>query len=328
MSVFYVGLDNAPGYGILDIKKEAMQMTQLSREILEHYQIRKTKKQKEAFIRLMQAHFPSMQVQEQGFPKCRNLVLGDPENAKVILGAHYDTCAQLPFPNFITPKRPLLSIGYSMLILIPVFCLLFLLNWILSLFLANPLLQYWITLAIYFVLLFALLGGPANKHTANDNTSGVITLLEIYEKLTEEQKQTVCLVFFDNEEQGLLGSAQFRKCYKKSIKETLMINFDCVSDGDTFLFGISKAANQKYHVALSRAYASTAEKQVLLENLKKIYYPSDQAGFPMAVAVAALKFRKPFGYYMDRIHTKRDTVFQEENIAYLAEHTVAFIDQI
>ena len=47
MSVFYVGLDNASGYGILDIKKEAMQMTQLSREILEHYQIRKTKKQKE-----------------------------------------------------------------------------------------------------------------------------------------------------------------------------------------------------------------------------------------------------------------------------------------
>ncbi len=328
MSVFYVGLDNEPGYGILDIKKEAMQMTQLSREILEHYQIRKTKKQKTAFIGLMQTHFPDLQVQENGFPKCRNLVLGDPENAKVILGAHYDTCAQLPFPNFITPKRPLLSIGYSVLIVIPVIALIFLVNWVLGMFVADPLVQYWISLVIYFAFLFILLGGPANKHTANDNTSGVITLLEIYESLTEEQKQKVCLVFFDNEEQGLLGSAQFRKRYKKRIKEQLMINFDCVSDGDTFLLGITKKANQKYHVALSRAYTSEAGKQVLLENLKKVYYPSDQAGFPMAVAVAALKYKKPFGYYMDRIHTKRDTVFQEENIRYLADHTVQLIENL
>ena len=328
MSVFYVGLDNAPGYGILDIKKEAMQMTQLSREILEHYQIRKTKKQKEAFIRLMQAHFPSMQVQEQGFPKCRNLVLGDPENAKVILGAHYDTCAQLPFPNFITPKRPLLSIGYSMLILIPVFCLLFLLNWILSLFLANPLLQYWITLAIYFVLLFALLGGPANKHTANDNTSGVITLLELYHQLPKEQVDKVCFVFFDNEEQGLLGSGYFRRKYKKAIRDKLLINFDCVSDGDHFLLGITKKANQKYHVPLARTFTATEEKNVMMENLKKVYYPSDQAGFPVAIAVAALKHKKGIGYYMDRIHTKRDTNFDESNITYLTQRTIQFIETL
>ena len=66
----------------------------------------------------------------------------------------------------------------------------------------------------------------------------------------------------------------------------------------------------------------------MLENLKKVYYPSDQAGFPMAIAVAALKYKKPFGYYMDRIHTKRDTVFDRSNIAYLTERTVAFIESI
>ena len=55
----------------------------------------------------------------------------------------------------------------------------------------------------------------------------------------------------------------------------------------------------------------------MLEQLKKIYYPSDQAGFPMAIAVAALKYKKPFGYYMDRIHTVKDTVMDEGNIEYL-----------
>ena len=303
-------------------------MTNVSRVILEDYQLRKTKKQKQAFIDMMHAQFPTLQVQTSGIPKCRNLVIGDPETAKVILGAHYDTCAQLPFPNFITPKQPLLSIGYSLLIVVPVLGIVFALVWLLSRFISDPLLLSWISLLVYLLFLFLILGGPANKHTANDNTSGVITLVEIYHRLTEEEKRKVCIVFFDNEEQGLLGSAQFRKMYKKDIKDKLMINFDCVSDGDTFLLGITKKANQKYHIPLAQTYTSTDTKAVLLENLKKIYYPSDQAGFPMAIAVAALKYKKPFGYYMDRIHTKRDTVFQEENIQYLAERTVRLIGHL
>lgn len=303
-------------------------MTDLSRKILDSYQIRKTKKQKDAFIALMKAHFPALTVQERGIPKSRNLILGDPETAKVVLGAHYDTCAQLPFPNFIMPKRPLLTVGYSFLILIPMVILIFLTNWLLNLFTDDAMVHYWVSLIVYLLFFLMIVAGPANKHTANDNTSGVITLLEIYEKLSEEEKKAVCFVFFDNEEAGLLGSAQFRKVYKKQMKDKLMINFDCVSDGDTFLLGITKKANQKYHVPLARVFTSTEDKAVLMENLKKVYYPSDQAGFPVAIAVAALKHKKPFGYYMDRIHTKRDTVFEERNIEYLAERTVLLVNQL
>ena len=106
------------------------------------------------------------------------------------------------------------------------------------------------------------------------------------------------------------------------------MNFDCVSDGDHFLLGISKAAKPEYQRVISDAFTPTLTKQVLLEDLKKVYYPSDQAGFPMAIAVAALKYKKPFGYYMDRIHTKRDTVFQEENICYLKEKTIRLIENL
>ena len=300
-------------------------MTDLSRKILDSYQIRKTKKQKDAFIALMKAHFPALTVQERGIPKSRNLILGDPETAKVVLGAHYDTCAQLPFPNFIMPKRPLLTVGYSFLILIPMVILIFLANWLLNLFTGDALVHYWVSLIVYLLFLLMIVAGPANKHTANDNTSGVITLLEIYETLSEVEKKAVWFVFFDSEEAGLLGSAQFRKVYKKKMKDKLMINFDCVSDGDTFLLGITKKANQKYHVPLARVFTSTEDKAVLMENLKKVYYPSDQAGFPVAIAVAALKHKKPFGYYMDRIHTKRDTVFEQRNIEYLAERTAQLI---
>ena len=303
-------------------------MTELSQEIFDHYQVRKTKKQKLAFIDLLHTHIPQLQVQEQGFPKSRNLVIGDPERAKVILSAHYDTCSQLPFPNFITPKKPLLSIGYSLLIVIPLIALVFLINILAGALKLDPLLTYWVSLVVYFLFIVMMLAGPANKHTANDNTSGVITLLEIYDALTQEQRNQVCFVFFDNEEQGLIGSGQFRRKYKKAIRDKLLINFDCVSDGDHFLLGITKKANQKYRVSIARAFTSTEKKNVMLENLKKVYYPSDQAGFPVAIAVASLKYKKPVGYYMDRIHTKRDTVFEEENIVYLTQRTVQLIENI
>ena len=87
-------------------------MTELSRVILRDWQVRKTKAQKQRFIEYLQSRLPGLAVEEGGWPRCRNLVLGDPENADVVFTAHYDTCARLPFPNFITPKNLLIYLLY------------------------------------------------------------------------------------------------------------------------------------------------------------------------------------------------------------------------
>ena len=303
-------------------------MTELSQTILREYQVRKTKKQKDRFIRLLQAYFPQLQIESTRFPKSRNLIIGNLDTAKVLLSAHYDTCARLPFPNFITPKKPLISILYSLLIVLPAIALIFVFSTILGFFVKDFWVAYIITLLMYGVIIWLMMAGPANKHNANDNTSGVITLLEIYDQLSDEAKEQVAFVFFDNEEKGVMGSGQFRHKHKNRIKDLLLINFDCVSDGDHFLFGVSKKANAKYHVGLARSYSSTDTKHVMLERLNKVYYPSDQAGFPVAVSVAALKYKKFPGYYMDRIHTKKDIVFDESNIAYLTQRTVQFVESL
>lgn len=303
-------------------------MTELSQTILREYQVRKTKKQKDRFIRLLQTYFPQLQIESTRFPKSRNLIIGNLDTAKVLLSAHYDTCARLPFPNFITPKKPLISILYSLLIVLPAIALIFVFSTILGFFVKDFWVAYVITLLMYGVIIWLMMAGPANKHNANDNTSGVITLLEIYDQLSDETKEQVAFVFFDNEEKGVMGSGQFRHKHKNRIKDLLLINFDCVSDGDHFLFGVSKKANAKYHVGLARSYSSTDTKHVMLERLNKVYYPSDQAGFPVAVSVAALKYKKFPGYYMDRIHTKKDIVFDESNIAYLTQRTVQFVESL
>lgn len=98
-------------------------MTELSQEIFRRFQVRKTAAQKTAFIAFMQERFPDLRVEEGGrLPRCRNLIIGDVDRAEILLSAHYDTCAKLPFPNFICPQNLPLYILYSLLICVPFFC--------------------------------------------------------------------------------------------------------------------------------------------------------------------------------------------------------------
>ena len=188
--------------------------------------------------------------------------------------------------------------------------------------------QYCISMACSLGLVSLMILGPANKHTVNDNTSGVITLCELLLTLSESEKSKVAFVFFDHEETGLLGSSYFRKKHKKVLPGKLLINFDCVSDGDHILVAASKAARADFGELLDQAFQPTEEKNILLCNAEKVYYPSDQVGFKHSVAIAALK-RKPFlGYYMDKIHTHHDTVMDKRNIKLLCESILRLLKKL
>lgn len=301
-------------------------MTELSRIIFEKYQIRKSKNQKTEFINLLKEHMP-VNIQTGGLLKSRNIIVGDVEKADVVFTAHYDTCAVMPFPNFITPKNIVVYLLYSLLICVPIFVVMIAVNAALSFITTDFTVHYILSLVMVWGMLYLLMAGPANKHTANDNTSGVITLCEIYSKMNEKQKQKVAFVFFDNEEIGLVGSSLFKKQYGKMMENKLLVNFDCVSDGDNILFSVSKAAQQQYMDKISTAFAAR-DKNIMVEKGEKVFYPSDQAHFKKNVAVAALKHKKFIGYYMDRIHTPKDTVFDERNIELLSDGAVKLADMI
>ena len=69
------------------------------------------------------------------------------------------------------------------------------------------------------------------------------------------------------------------------------------------------------------------KKQKNVTVIKGIY-PSDQKNFKRGVGVCALKHHKIWGYYMDRIHTAKDTVLEEENIAILRDGAVRLVDSL
>ena len=313
-------------------------MTQTTRTVFDKYEIRKTRKQKTAFIDYVKSVSAAEGYTcktEKGYCGARNIVVGDPDTAKVVYTAHYDTCARLPFPNFITPKCIWIYLLYQIVITVAVLGVPAVIVTVLYSLLQqwDPVLLYNLTVdynapmllweILVVLAMFLLVAGPANRHTANDNTSGVTTLLDIMTTLPIEVRSEVAFVFFDLEEMGLFGSAGFASKHRKVRGNTLLINFDCVSDGKTILFALRGGAT-RYAETIKTAFPSTETFAVEVVS-KGVFYPSDQANFARGVGVAALKGKGKF-LYMDRIHTKRDTVYAEENITYLAEGAVRLVE--
>ncbi len=298
-------------------------MTQTTKTVFEQFEVRKTKKQKIAFQKFVQS------VAEQNGYSChvekamlgsKNIVVGNPATAKVLYTAHYDTCPVLPVPNFITPLHIGIYLLYQLALVLGIFAIMFggsfLLGFLLGLLNANWLITLSIVELFYFGFLALFLCGPANKHTANDNTSGVNTLLDLMSSIPQEEKGTVAFIFFDNEEKGMFGSLSYRSNHKKETQEKLLLNFDCVSDGNNILFAVNKEA-EHFVPLLEEAFPANDHYSVKVLS-KGVFYPSDQKNFPCGVGVASLKKSKRFSVeYMDRIHTKRDIIYKEENIAYL-----------
>ncbi|MBR5253160.1 MAG: M28 family peptidase [Clostridia bacterium] len=291
--------------------------------ILPKYEVRKTQEQKNSFIEMLRETYgEKMRVEESGkSDKSRNIVFGNPERAKTVFTAHYDTAVYMPLPNFVTPMNLFVYIIYQLLLVALIY-----LPLVLMIVVASQLtlgLSDTIRIAVNEIILFAYLiafllymrKGPANRHTANDNTSGIVTVLTLLDKLGCDGEYA--FILFDNEELGMRGSKAYAAAHPNVKSSKLIINLDCVSDGDNILLYPSKIVKNDsfWKNIVGHAENVFAEQgKVLLVPKGFAFYPSDQTSFKRNIAVAALKKSKVVGYYMDRIHTHRDTEFDQKNI--------------
>ncbi len=308
-------------------------MTPTTSEIFEKHQVRKTKKQKTDFISYITEYAEKKGYKaktENGAMGARNIVVGDIDNAKVVYTAHYDTCAGTLIPNIITPANILLYVMYQLLIVAVFFAIAFAIGFGFSFIVlaldGNPEDFKYIAVLVYWVLLFSLMFGPANKHTANDNTSGVTLLVDILTDLPESMRDQAAFIFFDKEESGLIGSSSFAKAHKAQMEDKLLINFDCVSEGNDFIFVLRKKAKD-YKQTIEKAFAGN-ERFTVHVLTKGYVYPSDQANFNVGIGVAACNKTKKGLLYLSKIHTKRDTVYTQENIDFLKEKAIALINDL
>lgn len=294
-------------------------MLNVPMDILKLHPIRKTKDQKEAFRGDVTALAKEMGYDcrvEQGGKKAHNIIIGDPKTAKYLVTAHYDTPASIGVPNILTPCNLLTFILWQLLLvggLLVVSVVPAALVFLLTQEKAAALLTWYV---LYFGILFLMLFGPANKNNVNDNSSGVITLLETARSLQENQRSKVCFVLFDLEEAGLVGSKAYRKAHKEETENQIILNLDCVGDGDHILFFPTKKAkkNEQLMQRIQHIGGWFGKKNLRLIHKGFYTYPSDQRNFPVGIGIAAFHQKKGIGYYVAKIHTKRDTVLEETNV--------------
>ncbi len=288
-------------------------------DVLKLFPVRKSRKQKQAFRDAVVAYAESLGYTvrvEKGSFGVRNLVIGDPENAKYLVTAHYDTCARMFCPNIVTPCNLPAFLGYQIGMVLVMILVSILAGVAVGVVIRNAEIASLVALVIYWALLLGMMFGPANPSNANDNTSGVVTVLEMARTMPEYHRNKVCFVLFDLEEAGLLGSAAYRKAHKKATDSQVVMNLDCVGDGDEILLMPCKKLLKDVPKAspLYKATGYFGSKSILVRDKGITVYPSDQANFPYGVGIGAFHRSKLFGPYYAKIHTPKDTVLDETNV--------------
>ena len=310
--------------------------------LVEKFPIRKSDKQKQAFREWFigwagEQGYTAEATKPKGMFRSSNVVVGDPETAEVVFTAHYDTPAVMPLPNFITPRNVLVYILYQLLLvpilLIPGALAGALTGHVLRVLTDNAFMASEIGAAVGFVSVYMTLGimmfGPANKNNVNDNTSGVAAVMELMARLPEEQRAKAAFILFDNEEKGMLGSSAYASSHKEVKKNKLIINMDCVGDGENVLFFANKKTRAlACFPKLEEAMQGASGRNYIMNKLESCVYPSDQSQFKLGIAVCACNKMPVIGYYCDKIHTKKDTICEQVNLDFLAEGLSAFVAQL
>ena len=302
----------------------------LKKYLLTVHPVRKTGAQKREFRQwlLRELKRAGWKAGEETYGKWNgsvNVVAGDPDRADIFLCAHYDTGSRMLIPDFVSPANVLAHICYHLAAALALAAAAFLL----ALSVSFPLDQPGLMLPLFLVLAVAGLWlaayGPANQSNANGNSSGVLALMAAAREVRPGKR--VCLVFLDNNERSLLGASAFKKRHIDKASQCLFIDLDCVGDGEELLLIPSKYS--RWDGALLEALESSFPEgeemrpHVLAKGLQ--YYPSDNRKFKFHVTVCACRYLAGLGYYIPHLRTKKDTVLQEKNAAYIARSIARFL---
>ena len=301
-------------------------------DILSVHPIRKNKKQKQSFRNDVLLYVESLGYDtkvEQGSCGAKNIVLGDPEKAKYLVTAHYDTPASIGIPNFLTPCNAFAFIVFQIFIVAVFILIAVAVALVTNLITDNRELAFDLMMLAYWLTLILILFGPANRNNANDNTSGVVTVLEMAKSMPENLRHQVCFVLFDLEEAGLIGSSSYRKAHKKATETQIILNLDCVGDGNEIVFFPTKKLRKdgKKLEWLYGAIGRYGDKTIDVREKGFPMYPSDQMNFPYGVGIAALNRKKGIGLYLDKIHTKKDTNLDITNVNILRACLTTLVTQ-
>ncbi len=235
------------------------------------------------------------------------------EKPRYIFIAHYDTGQIVPFWAHWLMRL----IGINRQILIGVILVVFMNHFIPFMGENYPTIGSIIS-ALFFIPLLGFFIPASPNH--NDNTSGVIALLQIARQLKEKSNDNAQFIFVDNEEWGLFGSLAQKSYMKRHnlIPEGCrIISIDCVGGaGDIPL--LVRNGKSNYEKPVREAILSEFNE---CESVRMLLPASDNFSFRRYGAINISFVKRtllPKGYYIQGIHSFSDRNIDLEKIGRLS----------
>ena len=297
----------------------------LHRLISETYlrQKRFSRKEKDAFLAFLEAELDKLGLIHHrtiipGMMKHVHLEAGS-EDPDVILLAHYDTQTLVPF--WVEWLIRLVGHTRTLLFLVTFYALTLLYS------LLGDTAAAQIVEAIFVGSIFQML--IPNRHTMNDNTSGVIALLSIGSRLNLDPalKGRVKLIFTDNEERMLSGSFALKRKWNREgfdYRNRKIISVDSVGRGNIPV--ISYNLNSPLAHDLKETFTGSLSDTKAVNMWITPF--SDAYGFSLGGAVNINMMEHsliPGGFFIRNIHSPFDTKISAGNIKMVADAVCRYV---
>jgi hypothetical protein len=307
-------------------RKGIMDNKAFADEVFEGYPSRFRRGEKDAFLERCRAEFLAMgygedEVTVQGTKRNRNLVVGN-AGADVLVTAHYDTPAR---NGVLLLLSPLVGQAWANVLMLFVLFVAFTALYYALPFDVGFFVSYITRLGLVTVLMLPLFL-VKNKQNRNDNTSGVLGVIDVARRVAAdvEMKEKVCFVLFDNEEWGLLGAAAFVEWRDKEFagkKNSRVINLDCIGCGDVLLV----AAKTRHEVWADVAGFMEGEGFKVVKMRSMLMFLSDHAHFRNGLQLAFVRRSVCGPLYIPKIHTGRDVVCDMGRVTGVGEAVYGYI---
>jgi hypothetical protein len=286
------------------------------------HMVRRRKKQKENFREYLKTEMKNSEYTliTNGCKKNKNMITNN-KDFKVVVMAHYDTpnitlimklgsiiekiniFAKFGFNNRYI-RIGMLAISMFIIMGFPVIILKPIKETYSSIYLG--------ILCILFAIGLIQVKTTPNKNNYNDNTSGVLTLLAVADKLKNSKyKNDVLFIFTDNEERGLKGSEEIAKSKEFDFKNKIIINLDCVGNGDTMITSYINAEDLVNPFISALIYKMQKEFNNINigSHIYKELEDSDYLKFKQGKSISlALMKKTRFNYIFPNVHTNKDKV--------------------
>ena len=140
-------------------------MIEMPMDVLRQFPVRKTKKQKESFREAVLSYGEQLGYDaktESDGRGCVNVIFGNPEKAKYLITAHYDTCARMFLPNFITPCNFWVFMAYQIVITLVMLLPALLIGVITGYLVQDYSTGYYVGYLAFLATFALMIAGPAN----------------------------------------------------------------------------------------------------------------------------------------------------------------------